>query len=61
MSKGDEREAAARIADLEEALRAIGAVLSDTTITPRRRCERGIGIVSLYAVMMSRHDSGERP
>lgn len=54
MTRAASRDLAARIEDLEGALKAIGRVVADAGTTPKRRIERVLGILSMY-------DCGPKP
>ena len=49
MTRHEEVELARWARDLENALKAIGRLLSDPTHPPRRRIEHVIGILEMYA------------
>jgi hypothetical protein len=51
MSAASERELQTRISDLEGALKAIGRVVTDTSLTPKRRLERAAGILSMFEAL----------
>lgn len=48
MSKASVTELQTRISDLDGALKAIGRIVADNAITPKRRLERVQGVLALY-------------
>lgn len=48
MNAAAQRELSLRVSDLENALKAIGRIAVDATITPKARLQRISGILSMY-------------
>ncbi len=47
-NQGQLRELELRAGDLERAMKQIGVLLVDETLTPKMRMQRAIGVLSMY-------------
>ena len=57
MTRHEEEELARYAKDLENALKAIGRLVTDASQPPRRRIERVLGILEMYTCAPARKDT----